>query len=192
MNRLTTDKKIDDMSMVELAHNSCFAKDGKAWYRDYESAMDCVELTRRLMDHYCPYLDMEGPEIDFMWDMGEFLEFGPMEPEGLIALLYRNMWAMADLHDRLKGYEDAEENELLLRLPCKVGDTIFEVFDGKIRELRVIAVPVHVSSCGVRAEITCQNYRGACYPIGFYEVGKRVFLTREEAEVKLAELEATQ
>jgi len=45
------------------------------------------------------------------------------------------MWAMADLREKLKRDEDAEEQGLLLRLPCKVGDTVwvvtspFNVFD---------------------------------------------------------------
>jgi len=40
------------------------------------------------------------------------------------------------VYRKLKDYEDAEEQGLLLRLPCKVGDTVwvvtspFNVFDG--------------------------------------------------------------
>lgn len=40
---------------------------------------------------------------------------------GLIALFYRNMWAMADLREKLKRDEDAEEQGLRLRLPCGIG-----------------------------------------------------------------------
>ena len=29
MERLTTNKPVDEMSMLELAYNSCYAKDGK-------------------------------------------------------------------------------------------------------------------------------------------------------------------
>ena len=32
-------------------------------------------------------------------------------PEGLVALYYRSIWAMADLRERLKKYEDAEEQK---------------------------------------------------------------------------------
>ena len=35
MERLTTDKDVSEMGMFELAHNSCYIKDGKARYRDY-------------------------------------------------------------------------------------------------------------------------------------------------------------
>lgn len=46
------------------------------------------------------------------------------------------MWEMAcepdceaidAVYRKLKAYEDAEEQELLLRLPCKVGDTVYVV-----------------------------------------------------------------
>ncbi len=30
MSRLTTNKPVDEMSMLELAYNSCYTKDGKA------------------------------------------------------------------------------------------------------------------------------------------------------------------
>nr|DAU48352.1 MAG TPA: hypothetical protein [Bacteriophage sp.] len=39
MERLTSNKKVSDMSMIELAHNSCYADDERnARYRDYDMA----------------------------------------------------------------------------------------------------------------------------------------------------------
>ena len=35
--------------------------------------------------------------------------------EGLIAVFYTNIWAMADLHESLKEYEDLEEQGKLLK-----------------------------------------------------------------------------
>ena len=35
--------------------------------------------------------------------------------------------AIDAVYRKLKAYEDAEEQELLLRLPCKVGDTVYVV-----------------------------------------------------------------
>lgn len=52
MKRLTTNKDVSEMSMYELAHNSCYAKDGKARYRDYNLNIDARKLTRKLLkDH---------------------------------------------------------------------------------------------------------------------------------------------
>lgn len=41
MERLTTNKSVADMSMIELAHNSCYADDERnARYRDYNLDVD--------------------------------------------------------------------------------------------------------------------------------------------------------
>ena len=50
MERLTTNKSVADMSMIELAHNSCYADDERnARYRDYEMEMDARDFARNLM-----------------------------------------------------------------------------------------------------------------------------------------------
>lgn len=50
MERLTTNKSVDDMSMVELAHNSCYVDDEcNARYRDYDMEMDARDFARNLM-----------------------------------------------------------------------------------------------------------------------------------------------
>lgn len=60
--------------------------------------------------------------------MMENLMYDPLtDINALIAVFYRNMWAMAELREKLKRYEDSEEQGLLLRLPCKVGDTVYVV-----------------------------------------------------------------
>ena len=48
MKRLTTDKPTSEMNMVELAHNSCFAKNGEAYYRDFDGEISARDLARRL------------------------------------------------------------------------------------------------------------------------------------------------
>ena len=70
---------------------------------------------------------------------------------------------------KLAEYEDAEEQGLLLRLPCKVGDTVYSVVeDGlQIFELK--------------------------FSLDFYvrrmsDFGKTVFLTKEEAEQALKQM----
>ena len=50
MERLTTNKSVADMSMIELVHNSCYADDERnARYRDYEMEMDARDFARNLM-----------------------------------------------------------------------------------------------------------------------------------------------
>ena len=50
MKRLTTDKPVSEMEMLELAHNSCYVgEDGSARYRDFDTDIDARELARKLM-----------------------------------------------------------------------------------------------------------------------------------------------
>lgn len=73
-------------------------------------------------------------------------------------------------YKKLAEYEDAEEQGLLLRLPCKVGDTVYLIkSDGK-------AVP----------RTADMQFLGVLW--GDY--GKEWFLTPEEAEQKLKEMES--
>lgn len=87
--------------------------------------------------------------------------------------------------EKLATYEDLEEQGLLVRLPCKVGDDLYCIVNGEVKKLKV-------HSFGVPDfEITDIEFK---YVDGFKivrfvgEVGKTVFLTREEAEKKLEEM----
>lgn len=173
MERLTTNKNVSDMGMFELALNCCYiAKDGSGRYRDYEIDIDerdfVRKLTTTLVGEYLPLQDESFDE-----EMMDNLGIDPFaDVRGLIAIFYRNMWAMAELREKLKRYEDYEEQGLLLRLPCKVGDTVYLVKnDGKI-----VARVADMMFIGVLWE----------------EFGKTVFLTRTEAEAKLAEMEGAE
>lgn len=87
--------------------------------------------------------------------------------------------------EKLAIYEDLEEQGLLVRLPCKVGDDLYCIVNGEVKKLKV-------HSFGIPDfEITDIEFK---YVDGFKivrfvgEVGKTVFLTREEAEKKLEEM----
>lgn len=92
---------------------------------------------------------------------------------------------VAELLEELKSYKGLEEQGLLVRLPCKVGDDLYCIVNGEVKKLKV-------HSFGVPDfEITDIEFK---YVDGFKivrfvgEVGKTVFLTREEAEKKLEEM----
>lgn len=78
------------------------------------------------------------------------------------------------MHDKLKEYEDLEEQGLLLKLPCKVGNTVWCIdsfeLDGTLRNPPIIR------------EIKFNHHH-----LEF--VNKTVFLTKEEAEKALEEME---
>lgn len=193
--RLTTNKKVTDMGMLELAHNCCYiAQDGTGRYRDYDMDVDQRELVRELMKQLAQE-DMPSNPISFDETMMDYLALNPCQDvSGLIALLYHNMWAMADLREKLKRYEDAEEQGLLLRLPCKVGDTLYRVNKGAkepvimMRVIQLYIKQIHKDRTVMRIDgINDADMGESCYlPC---DIGERIFLTREEAEAKLKEME---
>ena len=109
MERLTTNKDVSEMGMFELAHNSCYLKDGKVRYRDYDLDIGVRELTRKLLKDHAGNDDAFTSDEDFDEWMVDYLKDGMDSIEGLIALFYRNLWAMADLRERLNVYEDEDE-----------------------------------------------------------------------------------
>ena len=185
MERLTTNKDVSEMGMFELAHNCCYCKNGVARYRDFENDIDARELTRQLLKDYADGDDAFVDNDDFDEEMIELLMYGTSTMEGLIALFYRNIWAMADLRERLKEYEDAEEQGLLLRLPCPIGTTVYNTtwWDDVQEKVKVDGktfyrtVPKHKVS------------KSTFSVMDIYDFGKTVFLTQAEAEQKLKEME---
>ena len=62
------------------------------------------------------------------------------------------------LAEKLKYYEDLEEQGRLIELPCKIGDTVygsFQCYDGKeIRECKVIGI----RACQFKADSECYYF----------------------------------
>ena len=98
---------------------------------------------------------------------------------------------------KLAEYEDAEEQGLLIRLPCKVGDVIYRINKGA--RYPVIALVVTeirqkaLKSGKVILKIICSDdiavKTNGCLVYYPEEIGKKIWLTREEAEAALAEME---
>ena len=76
------------------------------------------------------------------------------------------------VYRKLKEYEDLEEQGRLISLPCKVGDTVYHVVQGRIVEVSNVDLFFLLLSV---AENRFNN---------------SVFLTQAEAEQKLKEMES--
>ena len=71
--------------------------------------MDARDFARNLMTTLTGD-DLPTDDDDFDEEIMENLQYDPFESvTGLIALFYRNLWAMADLRETLKSYEDAKD-----------------------------------------------------------------------------------
>ena len=85
---------------------------------------------------------------------------------------------LAEWLEELKSYKEAEEQGLLVRLPCPVGTTVWDICGMDIRENVVCVI-----ECGKNGKqflwANHDEWRG--------ELNDLVFLTREAAEKKLEE-----
>lgn len=114
-----------------------------------------------------------------------------------------NVHPVKDIDDlkyykKLATYEDAEEKGLLLRLPCKPKSEVFLICSRYTR-CSFEDVPFEESSC-IGCENDCDSHkeiyihRNSSVDVEWIvrnlnKFGKTVFLTKEEAEEKLKELE---
>ena len=113
--------------------------------------------------------------------------------------------------EKLAAYEDAEEQGQILRSPCKVGDTVylidrdennkFKVYEGKWERVSLVQTSKY-GSFNLCGEISYDIYDcfyddGRIMKCGMYvgqestKIGEIVFLTKEEAEAKLKEMEGS-
>ena len=84
---------------------------------------------------------------------------------------------------KLADYEDAEEQGLLLKLPCKVGDKAYYLHKVGIDEVEVDSFVLNINLfVNVSYYIGCDRFGKTLTPY------KTLFFTREEAEKALAAL----
>lgn len=103
---------------------------------------------------------------------------------------------LAEWLEELKSYKEAEEQGLLVRLPCKVGETVWDNDFGYPESYEIKAFSYGYCDSyvepgiGIEDEIIFyyENYTHSISITGAFpmsEIGKTVFLTGEEAEKKL-------
>ena len=110
---------------------------------------------------------------------------------GHIAMVFNNETGNrfeGEAIDKLAAYEDAEEQGLLLRLPCKVGDTVYVPTRNFVSELRIILISIERDNIFFHWRLNTGIYPNLDGFTSSY-IGKMVFFTCEEAEAKLKEME---
>ena len=92
----------------------------------------------------------------------------------------------AKVFEKLCDLEDKIENGTLVDLPCKVGDTIYEVFKYHkppfIQQTKV--EKIIITEKGLKLKLA----RNSVYETSIASLGKTLFLTETEAEARLQEL----
>lgn len=87
------------------------------------------------------------------------------------------------LEEELAQYKADEANGLLIKLPCKVGDTLWYIADGKVESAELKAIRINISR-----EVNGVSFEGII-PLGAYVyswvIGQMLYITREAAEAAL-------
>ena len=168
------------------------------------------DFIRKAAKILLPDLDFPMDDDGVDYAMGELLLDGPDEPTGLLALLYTAAWSYAELRGRLMQYEDtglepatcanyktfedeaiskgvtfkrivalmeADKAGRLVVLPCKVGDGLWTFCSHPVEQVYSFTV-TDISTLNGRTMLNTSR----CGVIDARDVGKTVFLTREEAE----------
>ena len=93
--------------------------------------------------------------------------------------------------DKWEEYKQLEEQGRLVKLPCKVGDVVYFAHHDRVISSEVFSAKYHAEAENhgvfIRERLTI-DVEGVPAEIDFCDIGKRVFLTRDEAEAKLKEL----
>lgn len=156
------------MNMLELSKNCMYVKDDWCRYRDYNIDVGLidfiVEISNKLGGNI---ITADGDYEVISEELWNNLQCGYDNIDGIIALLYTRLAALANLRRRLKEYEDlkltpeqireidnlyseqakelgeykdAEKQGKLLKLPCAVGDRIYRINTDEKLESREIEI----------------------------------------------------
>ncbi len=97
---------------------------------------------------------------------------------------WENCQTISDVIDKLADYEDLEEQDRLVKLPCKIGTEVYDIAWWDNAQEKVVVK-------GKTYYRTVHKHKVTKLPFTYSDIdnfGKTVFLTREEAEAKLKEL----
>lgn len=93
----------------------------------------------------------------------------------------------AEMAKEIRAWRNAEEQGLLVRLPCKVGDIMFRINKGaKNPIIELTVTQINITRRSYNLEVIDRD----CGELMCFknDIGKTIFLTREEAEKKLEEM----
>ena len=107
-------------------------------------------------------------------------------PSGLIQLKDISEISRTAAVKKLSDYEDLSEQGRLIELPCKVGDKLYEPTNRKIISVyEVVGIEILKQAVFIHWTIIDGFVFRSSHGIYTEQIGKDVFLTKEEAEKKL-------
>lgn len=158
----------DIQGVIEMLEDMIFCTN-ETEEREYTAgqAKECFETAISAMQELQQYREV-GPAPDKLREIDKML-FG--------------------LCRELGEYQKLDEQGRLLKMPCAVGDTVYDIKFGRVRESKVVRFDSR--ECGIKnhAEHIHTRHNGFHGVFQTSQFGKTIFPTREEAEAKLAEME---
>mgnify|MGYP005773522649 CR=1 FL=1 len=172
MERLTKEGKFCDVIECELTPGGSFCERGT-----------CTE--RRLWERLSSIEDILGDDYDL--DRLRVIINQRMSMRDEVAKRFE---ITKDIPlDRLRELVEADRGGRCVVLPCKIGDTIYDISLAEIKESNVISISFIASKSTYHVSVCAENYRHAItLDIEIGDFGKTVFLTRKEAEAVLEEM----
>ena len=110
------------------------------------------------------------------------------DPKNMARVLDEQSRKEVEVLEKLAHYEDLEEAGRLITLPCKVGDTVWCVTDKHIFVAWVDSFYLTEEDGVLSIEVNLTDVVENDIEIKASSFGRKVFLTKAEAEQKLAEL----
>lgn len=137
----------------------------------------------------------QRPFFEIIKRLAEYEDTGltPEEVQNLAA-----KWQGKELNKHITELLDAEEQGLLIKLPCKVGDTVYDIDFGRIMQFTITGFSYGLneededceddeeSESDNEIRLYCSNWNGSItQDFAISAIDKSVFLTREAAEKAL-------
>lgn len=192
MERLTLDEAVKYIKEVVQKNRKNKEKNTIIIPNSFISSNDCAEKYEQVAN----WLE----ELKSYRDIVALKELKELKENGAFTGL--ELAKLAIMQKELKKYKDLEEQGLLVRLPCKVGDTVWVVtspinvfeydeYDGdaeyEVYESFLSSVSYYASGEQFRIYAKVTNSFIAAY-FRECDFGKSIFFTREEAKKKLEEM----
>lgn len=109
------------------------------------------------------------------------------DPENPSEVIKASARTERKVFEKLAEYEDLEEQGLLIKLPCKVGDTVYKIYMDCPKDYRPEYCTDHEGSCE-RCPHRVPDIVRTTFSLQHIELNATIFLTREAAEKALEEV----
>lgn len=127
--------------------------------------------------------------VEHLRKKAEIFKQSAFSVDGVVSCFEESADTIEQLAEELKQYKDKEEQGLLISLPCKMGDSLYQKRKDGMHEYRVIGLVYDIINKEWLLEVITQVRSEWIKTVCSMDcVGKTSFLTEAEAEEALAKM----